>query len=180
MRLALWFGIAAFLVAGGLFNAIAHSAESVLGLALMVGVAAACYGAHLQNEQEKTTDNPDQKLYYLSRVTAFHRIKDLLVNYKANNEQWTFTRLDPDSGQITATLVFNEQMAAFGPMPQLPNQTRRLTLNISLTSPNPGQTAVQLNWSVASPINRDNCDSIITHLTNQIDLSLTNQTILVS
>jgi hypothetical protein len=180
MRFALWFGIAAFFIAGGMFNAVAHDANGVLGLAFSVGVAAAIYGARLQQQQEHITDNPGLKVYFTTKAVAFHRAKDLLLNHRYQGEKWNFSQLDAEAGRITATLNFVERMSAFGPTAQLPDQPRRITLNILVTSQAPGQTCVQLNWFVASSIHRDACNDIIQHIGKELDRALANQSSVVA
>jgi hypothetical protein len=177
MRFALWFGIAAFLISGALFNAFAHNAEGVLGLAFIVGMAAAFYGAHLQNQHEHAVDHPAGKIYNLSRQIAFHRIKDTLLAHRVGTDAWSFSQLDVDSGRMMASFTFSEMMSAFGSTTQLPNQHRRIVLNV-LVSPassnNSQQCLVQLQWTVISAVNRDSCDAIIHQLTRAIDTNLSS------
>jgi len=174
MRFAIVFGIAAFLISGSLFNAFAHDAQSVLGLAFIVSVFAAYYGFHLQHQQERATDNPGGKLYPCSKQVAFHRIKDILVSHRVGQDSWSFSHLDPESGRLMASLTFTESMSAFATTPQLPNQLRRITLTVVVTAPAapPAHCLVQLNWMVSSPINRDNCNGIIHQLSQAIDSAL--------
>jgi hypothetical protein len=175
MRFALWFGIAAFLISGSLFNAFAHDAEGVLGLAFIVSLAAAFYGAHLQHQHEHVIDNPQGKIYNLSKQIAFHRIKDILLAHRVGTDSWSFSQLDAETGRLTASLTFTETMSAFGPTSQLPNQPRRLTINALVTPATPYaplQSMVQLQWTVSSSVNRDSCDTIIHQLSRAIDSNL--------
>jgi hypothetical protein len=172
MRFAVWFGIAAFILSGSLFNAVAHNAEGVLGLAFIVGAAAAFYGAHLQSQHENAVDNPGGKIYGVTKQLAFHRIKDVMLSHRVGDHTWSFSHLDAEGGCLTAHITFVESMSAFGPTPQLPNQPRRITLNAKVLQQSPCQSLVQLNWTVSSPMNRDNCDAIIQQLTRAIDQHL--------
>lgn len=174
MRFAIWFGVAAFILSGSLFNAFAHDAQGVLGLAFITGVAAAIYGAHLQQQHESAIDNPGGRTYNLSKHCAFHRIKDILLAHRHDGAAWSFSVLDFANGRISATLTFVETMSAFGPTPNLTNQPRKLTLHATVSAPTEaGPSVVTLTWIVTSPMNRDTCDAIIHEVSSAINSSLT-------
>lgn len=175
MRYALWFGISAFLISGALSNAVAHDAEGVLGLAFVVGIAAAIYGAQLQSRQEQCVDHPGGKIYNISKLMAFHRVKDVLLQNHVNCEAWSFSQLDPESGMMTATLTFREQTAAFS-SPGMQPQMRKIMLQVSFIPKSPTGTLVEPHWHVYSPLHRDECDTIIADLSKQFDQSLSQPT----
>lgn len=180
MRLALWFGVAFFLIGGGLLNAVAHDAEGVLSLAIVIGIAGAIAGAQLEHQHYLKTDNPGLKVYTLSKITAFYLIRDILLKHRIGISGWQFSRLDPESGHLIATIAFEEQMTALpaGSVPgigSVPDQHRQITLHVQLLTPTPGQTTLQLNWQVHSPIHRDRADSIIHALSAEIDSALSTQ-----
>lgn len=190
MRYAIWFAVPAFLVSGALYNAVAHNAEGVLGLAFMTALAAAAYGWHLQSKLEHAFDNPEPKTYPVSKVVAFHRVKDVLLTHSIPSlslsslpepAHWSFTQLDPESGVLTAVLTFTEQMSPIPGGPgSLSPQPRRVVLQTLFSNPcSLTSTSVEFRWEVCSPINRDTVNALITSLSIQLHRSLSQSMLFV-
>ena len=167
MRLGLLLGVLAFLVAGGIMNAILGNANDAMNYALFAGILAFAGGMDLERKGNESTDNPAPTEYALPLPAAYSLLRNTVAAYH-HGGSFFFIRLDaPGSRQLVAALSFSEPRSLLS-SEQL---ARQIVLTARLT-PSASGVALSLRWEVYAQLNRDSCTEVIRDLSTAIDQAL--------